>query len=80
MNTSSTTNTPHPVTGVSAGSEAAQTGGSITSREDADSHGTPDSTYSTNATDPEADVDSVRDASTDGNQAGEVEGVRSSTH
>ncbi|MBV9471052.1 MAG: hypothetical protein JO316_06095 [Abitibacteriaceae bacterium] len=79
MNTSSTTNAPHPVTGASQGSEASQTGGSSTSREDVATHGTPDSTYSTNATDPEVDVESVRDASTDGNQAEEVEGVRSGT-
>ena len=58
-----------------AGGEATQTGGSATSREVVDVQ-KPPSTYSTNASDEEADVDGARDASTDGNQPDEVEGVR----
>ena len=60
----------------SGGSEATQTGGSATAREKSNVADLPN-TYSTAASDAEADVESVRDASTDGNQPGEVEGVRS---
>lgn len=76
MSANDTTGGPQAATSVAPGSEASQTGGSITPREGSPTHGTPDSTYSTNATDAEANVDGSRDASRDGARPNEVAGVR----